>query len=148
MDLKTLTQLLTNDLDWIVMKALEKDRNRRYDAPGSLAEDVQRYLRDEAILARPPTAVYRVRKFASRHRAAVLAAGAVTVTLVVGIAGATWQAVRQTSPEARARAAGAALGEVPARRRCSQGTCRGGQRLPADRPARPGQYRQPALDRQ
>src|SRR5439155_21065017 len=58
-----MTREVRGDLDWIAMKALEKDRNRRYGTPGDFAEDVQRYLRGEAILARPPSAVYRLAKF-------------------------------------------------------------------------------------
>jgi serine/threonine protein kinase/Flp pilus assembly protein TadD len=71
-DPKQLARLLAGDLDWIVMKALEKDRNRRYGTPGNFAEDIERYLRREAILARPPSAPYRLRKFVQRNRAAVL----------------------------------------------------------------------------
>jgi serine/threonine protein kinase/tetratricopeptide (TPR) repeat protein len=96
LDVKRLTQLLASDLDWVVMKALEKDRNRRYDTPGSFAEDVERYLRREAVLARPPSAAYKVRKFAQRNRAAVLTAAAVAAALLVGAAVATWQAVVAT----------------------------------------------------
>jgi eukaryotic-like serine/threonine-protein kinase len=104
-DPKTLAQLLASDLDWIVMKALEKDRNRRYDAPSGLAEDIQRYLQNDAILARPPSAIYRLRKFASRHRVAVLAAFAITGALLLGIVAATWQAVRALRAEAKVQAA-------------------------------------------
>src|SRR5436305_3081817 len=69
-----LSQLFRGELDWIVMKALEKDRNRRYDTASSFAADVQRYLQDEPVLACPPSAVYRFRKFARRNkRAAVMA---------------------------------------------------------------------------
>ena len=63
------------------MKALEKDRNRRYDTPGNFAEDIERYLRHEAILARPPSTLYKLRKFAQRNRAAVLTAAAVAAAL-------------------------------------------------------------------
>src|SRR5204862_3307283 len=88
-----LTREVRGDLDWIVMKALEKDRNRRYGTPGDFAEDVQRYLRREAIEARPPTMAYRLRKFVQRHRRAVWAATAVTVALLAGTSIAVWQAV-------------------------------------------------------
>jgi serine/threonine protein kinase len=108
LDVKRLAHLLAGDLDWVVMKALEKDRNRRYDTPGSLAEDVERYLRREAILARPPSTFYRLNKFARRHRAAVLTAAAVTALLLGGAAVAGWQALRATRAEAEARAAAAA----------------------------------------
>ncbi len=84
------------DLDWIAMKALEKDRDRRYATPGAFAEDVERYLRREVIQARPPSAMYRLRRFARRNRGAVLAVAAVATTLVAGSAVATWQAVVAT----------------------------------------------------
>jgi eukaryotic-like serine/threonine-protein kinase len=74
-DVKRLAQLLAGELDWVVMKALEKDRNRRYDTPGHFAEDIERYLRREVVLARPPSKVYQVKKFVQRHRAAVLTGG-------------------------------------------------------------------------
>src|SRR5262249_48406223 len=64
-----LTKLVRGELDWIVMKALEKDRSRRYEAANSLAMDLQRYLADEPVLACPPSAGYRLRKFARRHKA-------------------------------------------------------------------------------
>ena len=62
------------ELDWIVMKALEKDRNRRYETANSFAADIQRYLNDEAVQACPPSAMYRFRKFARRNRAALIVA--------------------------------------------------------------------------
>ncbi|HKI33834.1 MAG TPA: protein kinase [Gemmataceae bacterium] len=86
-DVRRLAQLLRGDLDWIVMKALEKDRNRRYETPSAFAADVERFLHDEAILARPPSALYRLRKFARRNRAAVLTAATVAILLIIGIAG-------------------------------------------------------------
>jgi serine/threonine protein kinase/Tfp pilus assembly protein PilF len=104
-DPKHLARLLAGDLDWVVMKALEKDRTRRYDTPGTFADDVARYLRREAVLARPPSAAYRLRKFAQRNRAAVLTAAAVAAALLLGTAVATWQAVRATAAERDARAA-------------------------------------------
>jgi serine/threonine-protein kinase len=94
LDGKRLRQLLAGELDWVVMKALEKDRNRRYDTPGSFAEDIERYLRREAILARPPSAAYRVKKFAQRNRAAALTGSAIAAALLVGTAVVTWQAAR------------------------------------------------------
>jgi tetratricopeptide (TPR) repeat protein len=66
-----LSRLIRGDLDWIVMKALEKDRNRRYETANGLALDVQRYLGDEAVFARPPSAGYRLQKFVRKHRTAV-----------------------------------------------------------------------------
>ncbi len=67
LDVKRLVRLLASDLDWVVMKALEKDRRRRYDTPGHLAEDIERYLRREPILARPPSALYKLSKFFRRN---------------------------------------------------------------------------------
>jgi eukaryotic-like serine/threonine-protein kinase len=68
-----LIKLIQGDLDWIVLKAIEKDRRRRYDTPADLAADVRRHLADEPVLARPPSAVYQLRKFARRHQALVTA---------------------------------------------------------------------------
>jgi eukaryotic-like serine/threonine-protein kinase len=104
LDVKRLVQLLAGDLDWVVMKALDKDRSRRYDTPGHFAEDVERYLRREAILARPPSTAYKLKKFAQRNRAAVLTAAAVTAALMIGMAVAIWQAVRASNAERDAAA--------------------------------------------
>jgi eukaryotic-like serine/threonine-protein kinase len=84
---KRLTGLVRGELDWIVMKALEKDRNRRYETANSFAMDIQRYLADEPVLACPPSAVYRLRKFVRRNKGPVLAAGLVVLALVGGIIG-------------------------------------------------------------
>jgi tetratricopeptide (TPR) repeat protein len=108
LDVKRLTQLLAGDLDWVVMKSLEKDRNRRYSTPGSFAEDIERYLRREAILARPPSTVYKVKKIAQRNRAAVLTAVSIAGLLLGGTPIVSWQALRATRAEAAALAAAAA----------------------------------------
>src|SRR5262252_6886141 len=84
-----LSRLLKGELDWLVMKALEKDRARRYDTANALARDIQRYLADEVVEARPPSAAYRVSKFVRRHKGQVLAASLVLLALVVGIVGTT-----------------------------------------------------------
>src|SRR5439155_25721224 len=84
----------------MVMKCLGKDRNRRYDTAGAFAADVQRYLNDDQVLACPPSALYRFRKFARRNKAALVTASLVVAALVAGTAVATWQAVQAT----RARA--------------------------------------------
>jgi WD40 repeat protein len=81
-----LTRLVRGELDWIVMKALEKDRNRRYETANGLALDVQRYLADEPVLACPPSAWYRWRKLARRHKAALTAAAGVSAALAVAVA--------------------------------------------------------------
>jgi len=88
-----LIHLLQGDLDWIVMKCIEKDRSRRYDTATGLAGDVQRYLNNEAVLARPPSNVYRLRKFLRKHRRAVAAAASIAATLVVGAGVSIWLAV-------------------------------------------------------
>ncbi len=91
--------LVSGELDWIVMKCLEKDRDRRYETPNALALDVQRYLDDEPVLAGPPSAAYRLRKFLRRHRGRVLAAGLVFLTLLAGIIGTTWGMIRATEAQ-------------------------------------------------
>jgi serine/threonine protein kinase/tetratricopeptide (TPR) repeat protein len=77
--------LVQGDLDWIVMKCLEKDRNRRYDSAGQLGHDLERYLANEPVLAGPPHWQYKVRKLVARHRGKVLAASLVFLTLAAGI---------------------------------------------------------------
>jgi serine/threonine protein kinase len=86
---KKLTNLLRNELDWIVMKALEKDRTRRYETANGLAADVNRYLAGEPVLAHPPSTAYRLRKFVRRHRPQVLAASLVLLALLAGVVGTT-----------------------------------------------------------
>jgi serine/threonine protein kinase/Flp pilus assembly protein TadD len=92
-DPRKLSQLLRGELDWIVMKALEKDRNRRYETASAFAADVQHYLNDEPVLACPPSAWYRFRKFARRKKTALAMAACVFVALA-GIAGSIGWAVR------------------------------------------------------
>ena len=82
-----LTKLVRGELDWIVMKALEKDRNRRYETANAFAADVQRYLKDEPVEACPPSAWYRFRKFARRQRRARLTAAVVALAIVLTAAG-------------------------------------------------------------
>ena len=89
-----LSRLMRGELDWIVMKALEKDRTRRYETANGLAQDVQRYLADEQVEACPPSAGYRLRKFLRRHKGPVLAAALVLLALVGGVIGTTWGLVR------------------------------------------------------
>jgi tetratricopeptide (TPR) repeat protein len=94
---KRLCKLVHGDLDWIVMKCLEKDRGRRYETANGLVMDVQCYLADEPVLASPPTVRYRVGKFVRKHRGPVLAAGIIGVLLVGGIFGTSlgfWRAER------------------------------------------------------
>src|SRR5262249_13262134 len=92
-----LSRHLRGELDWIVMRALEKDRNRRYETAKAFALDVQRYLADEPVLACPPSAGYRLRKFVRKHRGPVVAATIILVLLTAGIVGTSTglvQAVR------------------------------------------------------
>src|SRR5262249_10457021 len=100
-DGRRLGQLLRGELDWIVMKALEKDRNRRYESASAFAADMQRYLDDEPVLACPPSTAYRVRKFVHRHQGPVLAAGLVLLALAGGIIGTTWGMVSANAAAAQ-----------------------------------------------
>src|SRR5438067_737529 len=112
-DPRRLGQAVRGELDWIVMRCLEKDRNRRYESASALASDVQRYLSDESVQACPPTTWYRFRKFARRNRRAVAtatAAALVVVTAVTGLAASTFLITREQ------RATAKALGDANAAR--------------------------------
>jgi len=98
-----LTKLVRGELDWIVMKALEKDRNRRYETANGFALDVQRYLTGEPVLAAPASQWYRLRKFVRRHRRPVVAAGLVLLALVGGITGTTLGLLQAERNASRAR---------------------------------------------
>jgi serine/threonine protein kinase len=98
-DPKRLGQLCRGELDWIVMKALEKDRNRRYDTASAFAADVQRYLDDEPVTACPASRWYRLRKVLRKHRGALSAVALVVVALVAGSVISTWQAIRANRAE-------------------------------------------------
>lgn len=88
-----LVTLLRGDLDWIVMKCLEKDRARRYDTANGLAADIERHVNNEPIIARPPSTVYRFQKAFRRNKLAFTAASSVVAALVIGVAVSTWQAI-------------------------------------------------------
>ena len=94
-----LKRILLGDLDWIVMKALEKDRTRRYDSASGFAADIRRYLHSEPVVARPPSLDYRVRKFVRKNRVGVLAAAVVLMTLVGGIIGTSLAMYRALAAE-------------------------------------------------
>ncbi len=94
-----LFHLLQGDLDWIVMKCLEKDRTRRYDTANGLAADLKRHLDNEPVVARRPTTAYRLQKAFRRHRLAFTATATVAAALLIGIVMSTWQAVRATRAE-------------------------------------------------
>ena len=102
--LSTVSKSYRGDLETIVAKALEKDKARRYASAADLAGDIQRYLNDEPITARPPSTAYQLQKFARRHRALVAGIAAVFVVLVGGIVASTWQAVRANRAGQIARA--------------------------------------------
>ncbi len=99
-----LTSALKGDLDWIVMRCLEKNRERRYDSAQALAEDVQRHLRQEPVTARPPELTYRAGRFIARNRLVCASASAVILALVLGTLISTRQAIRATQAETFARA--------------------------------------------
>ncbi len=105
-----LSRFVRGDLDWIVMKALAKERNRRYESAIALAQDIERFTNHEPVTAGPPTAAYRVRKFARRHRVALATAGGFAVLLVAATAVsaglAVWanrERVRRLRPRSAAR---------------------------------------------
>jgi serine/threonine protein kinase len=89
-----LQQILQGELDWVVMKALEKDRNRRYQTANDLAQDLANYLTGDAVAARPPSTWYQIQKFASRNRGPVAAMLAIGVVLLAGIAGTSYGLIR------------------------------------------------------
>ena len=89
------SQLLRGELDWIVMKAMEKDRNRRYESANSLARDVERYLNDEPVEACPPSATYRLKKLFRRHQSKAIAAAIVLTALMIAAATSVTLAVRE-----------------------------------------------------
>ncbi len=91
-----LSREIRGELDWIVMKCLEKDRNRRYTTVHGLASDIQRYLADEPVEAIPPSAAYRLRKFARRNKTLLATTVAIALILIAGATVSTWQAVRAT----------------------------------------------------
>jgi serine/threonine protein kinase len=103
-DPKQLSRLCRGELDWIVMKCLEKDRNRRYETANALAMDVERYLHDEPVLACPPSVGYRLRKFTRKYRTLLRIAGVFVALLVLAAAVSAWQAVRATRERDRAEA--------------------------------------------
>jgi eukaryotic-like serine/threonine-protein kinase len=102
--LSSVHRMYRGDIETIVAKALEKDKTRRYASAAELASDIRRYLTNQPIVARPPSASYQLQKFARRHRALVAGVGAVFLVLTAGLAVSTWQAVRARRAEAAAKA--------------------------------------------
>jgi serine/threonine protein kinase/tetratricopeptide (TPR) repeat protein len=101
----TLVSTLRGDLDWITLKALEKDRARRYGSVSELAADIQRHLDHRPVVAGPSSTTYRIGKFVRRHRMGVAAASVVALALVLGLAAATVGLVRAQRAEVAARQA-------------------------------------------
>ena len=100
-----LVSSLQGDLDWIVMKALEKDRGRRFETANGLALDIQRHRNNEPVSARPPSRLYRFQKLVRRNRVVFAAAAAVTAALVIGLGTSTWLFLREREARQRAVAA-------------------------------------------
>ncbi len=100
-----LGRLVKGELDWVVLKALSKERERRYETASALARDVERFLNHEPVSAGPPTAAYRLRKFVQRNKAQVVAAGLVLLALLAGMAGTAWGLVRAEQRRAEAEEA-------------------------------------------
>ena len=103
---------LHGDLDWIVMKALEKDRTHRYGSPSELAADIERHLEHEPVQARPPSTRYRIAKFVRRHRVGVTAASLIVLAMVLGTVAATWGFVRARRAESKAKLEAATAEQV------------------------------------
>jgi tetratricopeptide (TPR) repeat protein len=110
---RKLSGVVRGELDWIVMKCLDKDRNRRYETASALALDIERYLADEPVRACPPSAWYRLRKFVRRNRGPVLAAAVVLLAVVLGGGSWAWLTLREAARRAAAEGlAGEALEEA------------------------------------
>ncbi|HUU36608.1 MAG TPA: tetratricopeptide repeat protein [Candidatus Desulfaltia sp.] len=101
-DAGSLVKLLRGDLDWITMKAMAKDRTRRYSTASELGAEVERYLRHEPVTAGPPSAVYRLRKYVRRHKLGVVAAAVVMLAVLIGTAGTTIGLLRAVRAEKKA----------------------------------------------
>ena len=141
-----LLHLIRGDLDWIVMRCLEKNRARRYETANGLAMDLQRHLANETVEARPPSTAYLLQKLLARHRLVFGAAAAIAAALLAGIAVSTWQAVRATHAErladARLQSELAARQEAEAQRQLAV------DRLRAEQAARQETERQKTLAEQ
>lgn len=97
---RNLASELRGDLDWVVMKALEKDRRRRYETAADMAHDVQRYLEQQPVMARPPSQWYRFTRFANRNKTVFASTVIVLLALIVGTIFSSWQAIKATIAQA------------------------------------------------
>jgi serine/threonine protein kinase len=107
-----LLNVVRGDLDWIVMKCLEKDRTRRYETANGLGEDVTRHLRDQPVLVRPPGMLYRFRKLVRRNKLMFAAGAAVAIALVVGLGFSTWMFLQEQATRKRAVGAEKVLNQL------------------------------------
>ena len=96
LDAPKLVHVLRGDLDWIVMKCLEKDRARRYETANGLATDIQRHLNNQPVIACPPSTLYRFQKMVRRNKLAFAAGAGIAASLVIGLALALWQSIEKT----------------------------------------------------
>jgi len=101
-DPRKLFQIVRGDLDWIVMKCLEKDRTRRYETANGLAQDIERYMHDEPVEACPPSTTYRLRKFARRNKTVLTTITLVAVSLMIGTGVSIWQAAEAVASKEEA----------------------------------------------
>jgi len=113
---RKLALLVRGELDWITMKALEKERSRRYETANGLASDILRYLNDEPVAAGPPSAGYRLRKFVRKHKGQVIAAGLLMATLVTGLVASLTLLTWAKTAEAKLQVSNDALGKESAER--------------------------------
>lgn len=111
-DLSTLTRQLKGELDWISMKAMAKDRTQRYASVSELSADIWRYLRSEPVLAGPPSAIYRLKKYMKRHKVGVAAAALVILAMMIGITGTSVGLVKATQAEKKAKEEAATTQQV------------------------------------
>ncbi len=102
-DSGALRKELRGDLDWIIMKSMEKDRTRRYATASEFATDIERHMRNEPVAAGPPSQVYRIKKYVKRHRLGVAAASFLTLSIIAGIIGTSVGLVKATRAERKAR---------------------------------------------
>jgi eukaryotic-like serine/threonine-protein kinase len=102
-DPSDLMKKLKGEIDWIIMKCLEKERGRRYDGPNQLSDDIDNYLSNRPLIARPQSQAYRFKKFLRRNRGKVIAATVLLLSLVVGIVGTTWGMVQAIAAQREAR---------------------------------------------
>lgn len=115
---RSLSSMLQGDLDWIVMKCLEKDPDRRYESSSALAQDIERFINNEPVEARPPSRAYQIQKFYQRNRPQVIAGAAVMCVLILGIAGTTSGMIWAIEEREKARLA--AVDELAAQVRATE----------------------------